>query len=166
MEVYVLDSNFFIQAHRVSYPLDVAFSFWNKVKQFANEGRIISIDKVKNELYDKNDALEAWCKDNLPEDFFNDTSHVMAAYRQVSAWAISKSGHYLPNALNEFLDAEEADAFLIAYVLAENSNRIIVTHEISNPNQRNKIKIPEPCNALGVVFCNTIDMFRRLRETF
>ena len=58
MEVYVLDSNFFIQAHRVSYPLDIAFSFWNKVKQLADEGRIISIDKVKNELYDKNDALE------------------------------------------------------------------------------------------------------------
>ena len=97
---------------------------------------------------------------------FHDTSHVMAAYRQVSAWAISKSGHFLPNALNEFLDAEEADAFFIAYALADNSNRIIVTHERSNPNQRNKIKIPEPCNALGVVFCTTIDMFRRLGETF
>lgn len=63
MEVYVLDSNFFIQSHRVSYPLDIAFIFWNKVKQLADEGRIISIDKVKNELYDKNDALETWCKD-------------------------------------------------------------------------------------------------------
>ena len=82
------------------------------------------------------------------------------------AWAISKSAHYLPNALNEFLDADEADAFLIAYALADNSNWIIVTHEISKPNQRNKIKIPEPCNALGVVFCATIDMFKRLRETF
>jgi len=128
MEVYVLDSNFFIQAHRVSYPLDVAFSFWNKVKQFADEGRIISINKVKNGLYDKNDLLEAWCKDNLPEDFFKDTSYVMAAYGNVSTWAISKSDHYLPNALNEFLDADEADAFLIAYALADNSNRIIVTH--------------------------------------
>jgi hypothetical protein len=108
--------------------LDVAFSFWNKVKQFADEGRIISIDKVKNELYDKNDLLKAWCKDNLPEDFFKDTSYVMAAYGNVSTWAISKSDHYLPNALNEFLDADEADAFLIAYALADNSNRIIVTH--------------------------------------
>jgi hypothetical protein len=90
----------------------------------------------------------------------------MAAYGQVSAWAISRNGHYLPNALNEFLDADEADAFLIAYALADNANRFIVTHEISNPNQKNKIKIPEPCSALGVVFCTTIDMFRRLGETF
>ena len=117
MEVYILDSNFFIQAHRASYPLDIAFSFWNKVKQLAHEGRIISIDKVKNELYDKNDALEEWCTDNLPADFFKDTSQVMTAYGQVSAWSISKSAHYLPNALNEFLDADEADAFLIAYAL-------------------------------------------------
>ena len=133
---------------------------------YADEGRIISIDKVKNELYDKNDALEAWCNDNLPENFFKDTNHVMTTYGQVSAWAISRNGHYLPNALNEFLDADEADAFLIAYALADSANRIIVTHELSNPNQRNKIKIPEPCNDLGVGFCNTIDMFRRLGETF
>lgn len=166
MEVYVLDSNFFIQAHRVSYPLDIAFSFWNKVKQLAEQGRIISIDKVKNELYEKNDALEAWCKANLPEDFFKDSSHVMSAYGQVSTWEISRNEHYLPNALNEFLDADEADAFLIAYALADKTNRIIVTHELSNLNKKNKIKMPEPCNALGVSFCSTIDMFRRLGETF
>ncbi|MDZ7898344.1 MAG: DUF4411 family protein [Arcicella sp.] len=69
MAIFIIDSNFFIEAHRKSYPLDVAFSFWNKVKQLADEGKIISIDKVKNELYDKNDALEEWCRANLPEDF-------------------------------------------------------------------------------------------------
>ncbi len=57
MDVYVVDSNFFIDAHRTTYPLDIAFSFWSKVKLLADAGRIISIDKVRNELYDKNDAL-------------------------------------------------------------------------------------------------------------
>ena len=47
MSVYVVDSNFFIQAHRAHYPLDVAVSFWAKVKQLAYEGKIISIDNVK-----------------------------------------------------------------------------------------------------------------------
>ncbi len=47
MSVYVVDSNFFIQAHRATYPLDIAFSFWKKVKQLAEEGKIISIDKIK-----------------------------------------------------------------------------------------------------------------------
>ncbi len=71
MAVFVLDSSFFIEAHRITYPLDIATGFWNKVQQLANAGTIISIDKVKNELYDKNDELEAWCKAHLPHDFFN-----------------------------------------------------------------------------------------------
>ncbi len=166
MEVFVLDSNFFIQAHRVSYPLDIAFSFWNKVKQLADQGKIISIDKIKNELYDKNDELEAWCKNNLPDDFFKDTTSVMTEYGKVASWAISKKDHYLTNALNEFLDADEADAFLVAYGLADKMNRIIVTYETSDPNRKSKIKIPEPCNALGLRFCTTMEMFRKLKETF
>ncbi|MEX0771303.1 MAG: DUF4411 family protein, partial [Balneolaceae bacterium] len=35
MPVYVLDTNIFIQAHRVTYPLDVATSFWNALKKLA-----------------------------------------------------------------------------------------------------------------------------------
>lgn len=47
MPIYVVDSNFFIEAHRATYPLDVAHSFWNKVKQLAATGKIVSVDKVK-----------------------------------------------------------------------------------------------------------------------
>ncbi len=140
MPVYVLDSNFFIEAHRNNYPLDVAIGFWNKVRQLAEEGKVISIDKVRREIYDKNDALEDWCRNNLPKDFFKDTSVVMNEYAQVATWAISKSEHYLPNALNEFLNADEADAFLVAYCLADPANRCVVTQEISEPNRRNKVK--------------------------
>lgn len=166
MTIYLVDSNFFIQAHRVNYPLDIAFSFWNKVKELAESGRIISIDKVKAELYDKNDELEDWCRANLPEDFFKSTDEVMAEYGIVTSWAISMNQHYLPNALNEFLDADEADAFLVAYSLADKVNRVIVTQEISQPNRKNKIKIPEACIPVNVRFLNTIEMFRELGATF
>lgn len=166
MNVFVVDSNFFIQAHRVSYPLDIAFSFWNKVKLLAEEGKIISIDKVKNEIYDKNDALEEWCKRNLPVDFFKDSSIVMTEYSAVSAWAVSKSDHFMPNALNEFLSADEADAFIVAYAFSDPSNRVVVTHETSEPNRKNKVKIPDACKALNVQFVDTMNMFRQLRETF
>jgi hypothetical protein len=166
MPVYVLDSNFFIQAHRVHYPIDVAAGFWNKVRQLAEKGSVISIDKVKKELFDKNDALEEWCRNNLPEDFFKDTSVVMAAYGQVTAWAMSRSDHYLPNALNEFLNAVEADAFLVAYCLADPLSKFIVTQEVSEPKRQNKVKIPDACIALNVTYVNTIEMFRQLGETF
>lgn len=164
--VYIVDSNFFIQAHRSTYPLDVALGFWNKVKSLATAGTIISIDKVRDELYDKNDDLEAWCRTNLPEDFFKDSSSIMTEYARISYWASTMRHHYLPNALNEFLAADEADAFLIAYTLADISNRCIVTQEVSNPNQKNKIKIPDCCDNLGVSYLNIMSMFRALQETF
>ena len=102
MKIYVVDSNFFIQAHRATYPLDVATSFWSKVRHLAEAGTIISIDKVKKELFDKNDDLEEWCVNNLPADFFKDSSSALQEYGRISSWATSKSDHYLPNAINEF----------------------------------------------------------------
>ena len=166
MGVYIVDSNFFIQAHRETYPLDVAFSFWNKVKELAIEGKIISIDKVKDEIYNKNNALEAWCKENLPDDFFKNTTDVISEYQQVVGWAVSKSAHYSPNAINEFLDADEADAFLIAFAMEDTASRTIVTQEVSNPKMKSKIKIPEPCAIFNVRFIKAIEVFRELRETF
>lgn len=166
MGVYIVDSNFFIQAHRDTYPLDIAFSFWNKVKQLANDGTIISIDKVRDELYDKNDALESWCKENLPDNFFKDTKDVLNEYQRVISWVFSRSGHYSQNAVNEFLAADEADAFIVAYALNKLSERTIVTQEVSRPEMKSKIKIPEPCNAFNVRYIKAIEMFRELKETF
>jgi hypothetical protein len=114
MSVYVVDSNFFIQAHRANYPLDIATSFWNKVKALAEQGKIISIDKVKKEIFDHQDDLKQWCEDNLPEDFFKDTQEVITSYGQIASWANSRNGHYHSTALAEFLDADEADAWLVA----------------------------------------------------
>lgn len=166
MAVYVVDANFFIQAHRTGYPLDIAVSFWKTVNQLAYAGKIISIDKVKKEIYRNEDALKRWCDNNLPEDFFKDSSEAMEAYRRVSAWAVSKSSHYKPRAINEFLDADEADAFLVAYALSDPVNRIIVTQEISQPQIKSKIKIPEACNAFNISYINTIQMFRQLKASF
>ena len=166
MSVYVIDSNFFIEAHRTSYPLDVASSFWNKVKQLADDGKIISIDKVEKEIYKNEDALKQWCVANLPRGFFVDSSVVMNEYGQVAAWSASRIPPYLPNALAEFLDADEADSHLVAYVLADTTNRVVVTQEKSEPNKINKGKIPDACMALQVRRVNVIDMFRELNERF
>jgi len=166
MSVYVVDTNFFIQAHRAHYPLDVVSSFWNKVKELAEKGSIISIDKVKYEIFRNNDALKQWCEKNLPDNFFKDTSNITSSYSQVVSWAMSKSNHFLANALNEFLDSEEADAFIVAYVLSENHDRVVVTQEISEPNSKKKVKIPDVCIGLNVKYVNVMDMFRELGETF
>ncbi|MDA3905202.1 MAG: DUF4411 family protein [Bacteroidales bacterium] len=164
MSVFIVDSNFFIQAHRANYPLDIAITFWKKVKELADNGSIVSIDKVKHEIYQNDDELKSWCIENLPNDFFKDSSEVIEDYTQVVNWAVSKSEHYIQRAMEEFLDADEADAWIIAYALK--NDLIITTHEKSQPDSKKKIKIPEPCNALGVTFVDTIEMLRRLNTQF
>ncbi len=91
---------------------------------------------------------------------------MMAEYTKVASWTMSMNHHYMQHAINEFLDADAADAFLIAYSLADPENRMLVTQEISAPLKKSKVKIPDCCDALGVTYMNTIEMFRRLGETF
>lgn len=168
MPIYVLDTNFFIQAHRAYYPLDVVPSFWDKLKQLADDGKVISIDKVRDEIYHGNDELTGWCKTNLPEIFFRSTIEPgpIEKYRQVVQWTTSKTDHYSQEAIDEFMEAKNADAFLISFAMEDASNRVLVTYEVSQPNRKNRIKIPEPCLELQVRFIKPLDMLRELGESF
>lgn len=166
MPVYELDTNTFIQAHRATYPLDVATSFWERIKQLAEEGKIISIDKVKDEIDENEDDLKFWTETNLPGDFFKSTAGqaILNEYGLMAPWAESKASHYQRGAIDEFLDFYTADAWLVAY--CKSTGCTLVTQEVSNPHQKNRIPIPEPCNAFNVSYCNMIEMFRRLGVRF
>ena len=61
MSIYAVDTNFFIQAHRSLYPIDIAVTFWDKVKILAQNGKIVSINKVKFEIFQNDDILKGWC---------------------------------------------------------------------------------------------------------
>lgn len=164
--IHLLDSNFFIEAYRNHYPMDVAVGFWNKLIDLAKSGVVISIDKVREELYQNQDALTDWCSSHLDESFFQPSDTCIDQYTKVANWASSRSTHYTPAAIAQFLHADEADAWLISKALSDAGNAIIVTHERSRPEMKAKIKIPEPCNQLGVKFITPMDMFRSLRVTF
>jgi len=167
MSKFIVDSNFFIQAHRSIYPLDVAPSFWLKVKSLSDNGTIVSIDKVKKEIFDDSsheDQLKLWCDSNLPSDFFINTAAVLNNYISIVSWANSMSHHYTHNAIEEFLETDLADPWLIAFAMS--NNWTIVTYEKSEPNRKSRIKIPEVCNQFNVRHINTIEMLRELNENF
>lgn len=166
MNLYIVDSNFFIQAHRAYYPIDVIKSFWIKVKQLAENEKIKSIDKVKHEIYSNashEDELKSWCEENLPDDFFLDTRSSLNDYLDIVIWANSMSDFYKRSAIQEFLVADLADPWLVAHAKA--NNYTIVTYEKSEPNRRSRIKIPEVCNQFGVRYINTVDLLRELNES-
>ena len=164
MAIYLVDSNLFIQAHRVNYPLDVVTGFWKTISKLAQEDKLCSIDKVKKEIYENDDDLKDWCESNLPEGFFKNSENSIQSYKKVTAWAVSQKEHYLQSDINEFLEADVADAWLIAYAV-ENDMQI-VTQEVSQPERKNRIKIPEVCNHFKVPYKNMIELFRELGVTF
>jgi len=162
---YVVDTNFFITAHRQHYPFDVVKSFWEKVGYLASEDLILSIDKVKSEIFKNNDYLRAWCDDYLPSGFFCDSSVCYDQYVNMMSWASSKSNHYNTNAIAEFADSANADPFLISYTLSDKSNLKLVTYEVKDGSKK-KIKIPDPCDDHGVEYLTPIQMFRELGISF
>lgn len=165
MRLYIVDSNFFIQAHRAYYPLDVIKSFWSKISLLAAQGKIKSIDKVQTEIYDNashEDELKAWCQNNLPDEFFLNSENSIGNYAQIAQWANSMSHQYHKNAIDEFLEARLADLWLVSFALGKEIT--IVTYEKSEPNIKRKIKIPEVCNQFGVRYIHTIEMLRELKE--
>lgn len=123
---------------------------------------------MKNEIFKNDDELKKWIEDNLPADFFKptDTQEILTSYAQIANWANSKNDFYVPRAINEFLDYNNADAWLVAYALSLKENGLIITQEISQPNRKNKIKIPDVCDAFNIQYKNTIEMFRSLGEKF
>jgi Domain of unknown function (DUF4411) len=168
MPLFIIDTNFFIQSHRITYPLDVAVGFWDTVSKIANENKIISIDKVKSEIYKNDDELTNWIGEHIPDDFFKSTDNqeVIKSYREIVNWVNSKNTFYLPKAITEFLDFDYADAWLVAYAHSLSAQCCIITQEKSEPNRKSKIKIPEVCNAFNIQYKNIIEMFRELGEQF
>jgi hypothetical protein len=149
------------------YPFDVVPGFWQQLITLSNNGLIRSIDKVKQELHDPSpsdpDALSIWCLNEVSTDFFIDTSSCIDKYAEIAQWTQTNT-LFMQNAKDEFLSTDLADPWLIAYAMKYGCT--IVTHEVSQPQRRNRIKIPEPCLHFNVKFINPIQMFRDLRETF
>ena len=147
------------------YPFDVVPSFWNKILELSNNGIVCSIDKVKKEICETSnpDSLSTWCENELPNDFFVDSSSCINVYGNIAVW-VNGSNHFTQAAIDEFLTTDLADPWLIAY--AKEHSMTIVTHEVSQPQRKNRIKIPEPCIHFGVKYLSPIEMFRELGESF
>lgn len=161
-QTYVLDANVFIQASRMYYAFDIAPKFWEKLVLFAGDGKICSIDQIETEILVGKDNLADWVEKNFKSAFApTDDPDVMIEYAKVISWTESQA-HYLDYAKTEF--ASIADGWLIAYAKAKGYT--LITTEQPEPLRRNKVKIPDVCNALGVPWDNQYEMLRNLGIVF
>lgn len=151
---YLLDSNVFIQAKNQYYGFDICPGFWDWLGTAQAEGKVLSIDKVRDELVDREDELTEWVRGPGSSVFVPTDSKALTCMPRLSQWVLSRS--YNQAAVNEFLSI--ADCFLVAYAKAH--QHIIVTHERPEPHSVRKVKIPDACNALGVTFTSPYAMLR------
>ena len=163
---YLVDANCFITASQKTYPFDIAESFWNKIAEEAGKHKFFSIDKVWDEICAHIDALQKWCEENLPADFFisTETEAVYKKYASVALWAQGLGVRQ--SVVDKFIAADKADIYFVAFASLNPSEYTIVTEEASAPYSKTNIKLPDACAAFGIRCINFIEMLRELKIRF
>jgi hypothetical protein len=164
LTTYLLDANVFIEAKRRYYAFDLCPGFWDSLFVHYTNSRIKSIDRVKTiEFQRGNDDLKEWASQRIPGDFFaaSEEPNIVTQYAEVIAW-VQNQQRFFPFAKTEF--ANSIDGWLIAY--AKVNNMVLVTHEERAPQSKAKVKIPDVCDAIGVLCVDTFDMLRALGTRF
>lgn len=123
------------------------------------EGKVASIERVKDELHTIEDELSEWASAKGKSFFLPADEVVVPALSEVSLWASQQT--YEPAAISGFLQV--ADYYLVAHAKAH--DWIIVTHEIPSDSVR-KIKIPNACIGLEISCVTPYEMLRRERAKF
>lgn len=157
--MYVLDANIFIQSNQAHYGLDFVPAFWDWLDRSYAQGLLTSIQPIGAEIAAGNDALSEWAADR-PDLFVPMDASCGPSLVALAAWA--DGAEFIPAAVAEFLSA--ADYQLVAYAHAHKLT--VVTMEKSEPQRRNKVKIPEACNSVGVQWKTPYDMLRHEKASF
>jgi hypothetical protein len=156
---YLIDADVFIRAKNLHYGFDFCPAFWEWLILENRAGKVMSVERVEDEVVGLGDALSDWAR-ALGEQFFvRPDASVFPALARVSEWATSQS--YEPAAVSTFLQV--ADYYLVAQALA--GRHTVVTHEVPSASTR-KIKIPDACIGLGIKCMSPYDMLRRERARF
>jgi Domain of unknown function (DUF4411) len=161
-EVYVLDTNVFIQAKRTFYPFEVCPGYWKAMSWHRKSGRVMSIDRVRDEIERGGDDLWSWVQTAYGQDGFAsvDEPSVTRWFGEMAAW-VQAQPHFLPQARTEFASEEVADGWLAAYAKSRSST-VVVTLEEFNAESRRKVQLPNICKAFEVEWITPFQMLRRL----
>jgi hypothetical protein len=151
---YLLDTSVFIQASRNYYALDIVPSFWEAIIYHAEQENILSIDRVKDEIFKGEDPLKTWINAEFSTWFKNtNDEEVLNIYQKLMRWSYSQS-QYNDSAKSEFASIDNADAWVISYALAKNC--IVSTQETVKKDAKAKIPISKCMPSIQCPICKHI----------
>lgn len=159
--LYLLDANVLITANSTYYPLDQVPEFWSWLLHEAIAGRIKIPQENLEEIKagrKEDDPLLDWIADaEIDNALLLDEAVDVALVQNVV------STGYAPDLRDDEVEKIGRDPFLIAYALSDPQNRTVVTTEVSKPStQRANRKIPDVCQALGVLSCGPFALNKAL----
>lgn len=160
---YLLDANVFMQAKNHYYGFEICPGFWKALIAENRKKRVISIDRVKEEISIGNDDLVNWAKNIAPKTFFEETNDitVLESFHEMVDW-VQAASQFSAAAKAEF--ASVADGWLIAY--AKVNGLILVTQEVYAPDAQRRVPIPNVCLEFDVEYVNTFEMLREVGTRF
>ncbi len=143
--IYCIDTSSFLDAWRRSYHPDAFPSFWLKIDEAFDCGRLFSSEEVYKELGKKDDDLFNWAKSR--KDMFLETEQEIWDVGTEIVGQFPKLLHNVKGRLN-------ADAFVIA--VAKLKGYTVVTEE--DYGTATKPKIPLICDAIGVNHMSLLEL--------
>lgn len=159
---FILDANVLITASRQYYGFDTCPGFWELMAKGFHAGLLVSHRKVYEELKEGEDRLWDWAS-RLPRECFpRETQDELRHYVDLQNWAAGRN--YRKVALERFGADAYADPWICAKAKALDA--VLVTNEVSAPNAKNDVKLPDACAAIGVECCDTFRMLQRLNASF
>lgn len=154
---YLLDTNVFIEAKNLYYGFSICPGFWKWLDRAHEEGKILSIKKVRDELMGREDWLTTWSKTRSKMFVNTDDRQTYAKLELLATWA---TGNYSEAAYTKFLGG--ADFVLVGY--ADAYNHTVVTTEIASKGYQ--IKIPNACKAMNVPCISPFQMLTKEKAKF
>ena len=160
---YVLDANPFIEAKNRYYGFSLCPGFWKALVAQHNNDRVVSIDRVFDELVEEGDELSKWAEEVVPDSFFKKTQDqaVIDMFQKMVMW-VNAQPQFTSAAKIEF--ASVADGWVMAY--AKVNDLVVVTHEEFAPLVQKKVPMPNVCLEFEIEYVNTFEMLKELHVKF
>ena len=126
-EKFLIDSNSIITPYNSYYSFDISIKFWEQLKAKINDGSIIILDLVKDEILKGEDDLSNWFNNlGISTCISHKEPNIISKYAEILQF-IQQNSCYKESALKEWAQEHIADAWLIA--TASVYNYTLITFE-------------------------------------
>ncbi len=159
-DIYIIDTNAFIEAKNRYYGFEICPGYWDLLEKAFNNDIISLVQSVYKELIHTDDKLSKWVKQFSQKVVKPDTGTQQSLIQIVNYVENNySSSKHKPDFL------AKADPWIIAEALKANAT--VVTHEVYIDDANSpKIKIPNICEHFKIRVIDVFGLIKELDERF